>query len=89
MHYVYLIESLSVQGQRYVGLTADLRRRLEEHNADSLFIRRNSSHGTWRPTSLSRIRPKRAPSNDISNPVQAMHLQAGACGRPMCRLARQ
>lgn len=33
MHYVYLIESLSAQGQRYVGLTTDLRRRLEEHNA--------------------------------------------------------
>lgn len=33
MQYVYLIESLSVQGQRYVGTTADLKQRLEEHNA--------------------------------------------------------
>lgn len=33
MHYVYLIESISSQGQRYVGLTTDLKRRLEEHNA--------------------------------------------------------
>lgn len=33
MHYVYLIESTPAQGQRYVELTADLRRRLEGHNA--------------------------------------------------------
>lgn len=33
MFYVYLIESLSTSGQRYVGLTADLKRRLHEHNA--------------------------------------------------------
>jgi predicted GIY-YIG superfamily endonuclease len=31
--YVYLLESLSVSGQRYVGITTDLRRRLTEHNA--------------------------------------------------------
>jgi putative endonuclease len=31
--YVYLIESLSISGQRYVGITADLKRRLQEHNA--------------------------------------------------------
>jgi putative endonuclease len=33
MHYVYLLESQSVPGQRYVGLTADLKRRLADHNA--------------------------------------------------------
>ena len=32
MHYVYLIVSESFQNQRYVGLTADLPRRLAEHN---------------------------------------------------------
>lgn len=31
-HYVYLIESLSVQGERYVGMTPDLKQRLGEHN---------------------------------------------------------
>jgi putative endonuclease len=31
--YVYLIESLSVQGQRYVGLTVNLDQRLQDHNA--------------------------------------------------------
>ena len=33
MYYVYLIESIAVPGQRYVGLTADLKRRLQDHNA--------------------------------------------------------
>lgn len=33
MHYVYLIESLSGHGQRYVGVTANLKQRLQEHNA--------------------------------------------------------
>jgi predicted GIY-YIG superfamily endonuclease len=33
MHYVYLIESERVAGQRYVGLSTDLKQRLSEHNA--------------------------------------------------------
>ena len=33
MFYVYLIESLSVPGQRYVGFTTDLKQRLGDHNA--------------------------------------------------------
>jgi predicted GIY-YIG superfamily endonuclease len=33
VHYVYLIESLSAQGQRYVGVTTDLKQRLQDHNA--------------------------------------------------------
>jgi putative endonuclease len=33
MWYVYLIESESYAGQRYVGVTDDLKRRLLEHNA--------------------------------------------------------
>lgn len=32
MFYVYLLESLSHPGERYVGLTVDLRQRLREHN---------------------------------------------------------
>jgi putative endonuclease len=31
--YVYLIESTAVSGQRYVGLTTDLKLRLQRHNA--------------------------------------------------------
>lgn len=33
MHYVYLIESTAVSRERYVGVTADLKRRLRDHNA--------------------------------------------------------
>lgn len=33
MRYVYLLQSEAVDGQRYVGVTSDLRRRLAEHNA--------------------------------------------------------
>jgi putative endonuclease len=33
MFYVYLLESVSVPGQRYVGLTTDLKQRFADHNA--------------------------------------------------------
>jgi putative endonuclease len=33
VQYVYLLESLAVPDQRYVGVTSDLRRRLNEHNS--------------------------------------------------------
>lgn len=33
MRYVYLLESVSNLGERYIGETTDLRRRLSEHNA--------------------------------------------------------
>ena len=33
MRYVYLLESESAPGQRYVGVTADVTRRISEHNA--------------------------------------------------------
>jgi len=32
VYYVYLIESLSAQEDRYVGMTTDLKQRLQEHN---------------------------------------------------------
>jgi putative endonuclease len=32
VYYVYLIESLSAQGERYVGMTTALKQRLREHN---------------------------------------------------------
>ena len=33
MHYVYLLHSESVTGQRYIGVTSDLKQRLAVHNA--------------------------------------------------------
>jgi putative endonuclease len=33
MRYVYLLRSESVIGQRYVGVTSDLKQRLADHNA--------------------------------------------------------
>lgn len=33
MNYVYLLESEAFGGQRYVGLTTDLKQRLSDHNA--------------------------------------------------------
>ena len=35
MRYVYLLESQSELGQRYVGITADLKQRLAQHNSRS------------------------------------------------------
>lgn len=32
MYYVYLLKSTSVRGQRYIGVTADLKQRLLDHN---------------------------------------------------------
>lgn len=33
MHYVYLIESETVADKRYIGLAADLKRRMAQHNS--------------------------------------------------------
>src|SRR5882757_8362787 len=33
VYYVYLIESVSAQDERYLGMTSDLKQRLQEHNA--------------------------------------------------------
>ena len=33
MHYVYLLESLNVPTQRYIGASADIKSRLAAHNA--------------------------------------------------------
>lgn len=46
MFYVYLLESDSVTGQRYVGFTSDLRRRLVEHNAGK--SAHTSKYRPWR-----------------------------------------
>ena len=46
MYYIYFIESLSVQRQRYVGITTDLEQRLRAHNQGKSFHTRKFS--TWK-----------------------------------------
>ena len=47
MRYVYLLQSEAVAGQRYVGVTSDLKQRLAEHNAGKSRIRPNTYLGNW------------------------------------------
>lgn len=46
MQYVYLLESISSPGQRYVGVTNDLKRRLSDHNAGR--SKHTSKYVPWR-----------------------------------------
>ena len=46
VYYVYRIESLSAQGERYVGMTTDLKQRLQAHNQGNLLIPQSSAHGS-------------------------------------------
>ncbi len=48
MYYVYLIESLIKEGERYVGMTTDLKKRLREHNAGKSF--HSSKFRPWKLT---------------------------------------
>lgn len=45
MHYVYILESLTVPGHFYVGSTKDLRERIRKHHADVSAVV-PSDHGT-------------------------------------------
>lgn len=46
LHYIYLLESLSSPGERYVGITGNLRGRLAEHNAGK--SKHTSKYIPWR-----------------------------------------
>ncbi|MEJ0023914.1 MAG: GIY-YIG nuclease family protein [Alphaproteobacteria bacterium] len=46
MFYVYLLESVSSPGQRYVGFTADLENRLKSHNEGA--STHTSKYRPWR-----------------------------------------
>jgi predicted GIY-YIG superfamily endonuclease len=48
MYYVYLIESLSSVGERYVGCTGDLKQRISDHNTG-----KNPSTAAHRPWKLN------------------------------------
>lgn len=51
MHYVYLLESESHPTERYIGLTSDLRKRLEKHNAGE--VPHTSKYRPWKLTSYT------------------------------------
>jgi predicted GIY-YIG superfamily endonuclease len=46
MRYVYLLESDATVGQRYVGITSDLKQRLTAHNAGK--SRHTSKYVPWK-----------------------------------------
>jgi len=46
MFYVYLLQSEATGGQRYIGLTVDLKRRLSDHNAGQ--STHTSKYGPWK-----------------------------------------
>jgi predicted GIY-YIG superfamily endonuclease len=46
MHYVYLLESETFGGPRYIGLTTDLKKRLADHNAGK--SRHTSKYMPWK-----------------------------------------
>ncbi len=48
MHYVYLLESLSSSGRRYIGFSDDLRQRIDDHNSG-----KNPSTARYRPWRLT------------------------------------
>ena len=54
MQYGYLLESVGVPDQRYVGVTSDLRRRLEEHNSGKSL--HPSKFKPWRQASSGAVR---------------------------------
>ena len=83
LYYVYLIQSVSAQGERYLGMTSDLKQRLQEHNAGK------SSHTSkfrpWKLRRISRLRigPKQELSSVISNPVRATYSLVSTYGNAL------
>lgn len=57
MHYVYLIQSEAFPDQRYVGLTADLKKRLATHNAGG--STHTAKYKPWKLVSYQALAEKR------------------------------
>ena len=78
MWYVYILRSINFPKQEYVGATADLKRRLPEHNAGK------STHtAKFRPWELVWYcafpdKYKALELRNISNPTPAGHLRRSA-----------
>jgi len=45
VHYVYVLKSKRAPGERYIGVTEDLRRRLPEHNSGK--SPHTAKHAPW------------------------------------------
>ena len=45
VHYVYLLKSISNPGERYIGKTADLKRRITDHNSGK--SPHTAKHAPW------------------------------------------
>jgi putative endonuclease len=89
MYYVYLIESTAFPGERYVGLTTDLKRRFRNRNDGE--SPHTSKFKPWRalsPTSHFLIEQKLKLSSDISSLAQVTLLPAIDCGDQIRRLSR-
>ena len=84
MKYVYLIQSLTVPSQRYIGITANLDERLRIHNAGGSHTRPNIALGNSCCLSASKMNSVRVSSNDISSPDQGMPLRKSVSGEPSC-----
>jgi predicted GIY-YIG superfamily endonuclease len=79
--YVYLIESLSAHGRRYVGLTTNLKQRLLEHNAGK--SAHTSKYLPWRLVTYIAFSDRskaESYSNAISNRAPVTPSPPSACG---------
>ena len=88
MFYVYLIESTAFPGERYVGLTTDLKHRLQNHNDGE--SPHTSKFKPWRLVTYIAFLIARKPkhSSDISSLVQATPSPANGCGDHNCPVAQ-
>ena len=78
--YVYLIRSTLDSSRTYVGLTDDLKKRLQSHNEGA-----NKHTSKFRPWKLEcyiafETRERAAEFENISNMVLGMHLLSDICG---------
>ena len=57
MKYVYLLQSLSDAGQRYIGSTSDFQKRLKQHNSSD--SRHTRKFQPWKPVVVMRFEDDR------------------------------
>jgi len=83
VYYVYLIESVSAQGERYLGMTTDLKERLQEHNAGKSF--HTSKFRPWKLKTYIAFtdRAKAGAFELTSNPVRATLLLVSTYGNAL------